>query len=843
MSRKSLSCTPRARLAPRGVTASIALALAALHCREAPPSPITPRAPLAAPPADAAAAAPARPHALESHRRAPHAYGRAGDLVVPTSRAFYTFSALEDGAGKKPLRGALLDADLDARDDEDPLLWLRPAWAAPDGALHALVAAPREIACAGGARGVEVTGTVDGVALTSTACPAPDGALTLTLRADGLPAGAKLAQELGPGPSPVVLDQGGAAWEGTLPFAALAVEGPRSTLVLEAAGRATRRLVHIAKEVFPSPVALTYEGALATVRVSLVAERPAAALGALTFPTVALTLRMPGARGSALFLDADGAPITRLDVPEEGARLRVPAGFAAEVVLRDASGQRCARARLGDPALGAAVCPRAARLSLAVRLAGPDGAVPAPFHALVYGEDGTPDPELVDLGPRGDKLARVAERNNLYSLDGGGELGLPPGSYHVLVARGLESTMEERHLKLAAGATERLALDLRRVLPSDVVSADFHLHASPSPDSTVSLAQRVTTLACEGLAFAVATDHNRITDYAPAMGQLAPTPPSLLPGLAIGDEITSSGARLWGHFNAYPLPAATLAPEDAAIPYFDVAPRELFAGARRAGAAIVQVNHPRMPPRIGYFNQAELDATTGRAGAEFSEDFDAVEAHNGIWLESPERVREALRDLVGLARRGKKVAATGNSDSHKLVLEEPGYPRTFVLLDPKTATREPLEQRVITAVKQRHTVVSSGAFIDARLDGMLPGDVVTPRGKTMKLHVRVVAPAWVPVETVEIWLDDGVARSFAVTAAAAGAGVRFEADVTLPVERDRDRTVTVWVEAKRPLPRVLHETDARAIAFTTPFYVDADRDGQVRIGPAGPHGPKRAREK
>jgi len=44
--------------------------------------------------------------------------------------------------------------------------------------------------------------------------------------------------------------------------------------------------------------------------------------------------------------------------------------------------------------------------------------------------------------------------------------------------------------------------------------------------------------------------------------------------------------------------------------------------------------------------------------------------------------------------------------------------------------------------------------------------------------------------------------------------------------------VTVWVEAKRPLPRVLHETDARAIAFTTPFYVDADHDGQVRLAPA-----------
>lgn len=823
MSRKTLSSR-----APLAVALSIAVSAAALHCREAPTPP--PRAP--SPPQTQADAAPspppALPHALANHRRAPHAYGRAGDLVVPASHAFYTFSALEDGAGKKPLRGALLDADLDEGDAEDPLLWLRPAWAGPDGALHVLIAAPRELVCEGGARGVEVKGPADGVTLLFTACPAPGGVLATTLRAEGLPAGGKLAHELGPGPSPVVLDRGGSAWEGTRPFAALAVEGPRSTLVIEAAGMATRKLVHIAKEVFPSPVTLTYEGASATARVHVVAERPAAALGALALPTLPLALRMPGTTGTATFFDTRGEPITRLEVPAAGTTLRVPVGFAPEVELRDAAGLSCVRARLSDPALAAAPCPKAARVSLAVRVVGPDGAVPAPFHALVYGEDGTPDPELVDLTPRTGKLARISAQNNLYSLDGGAELALPPGSYHLLVARGLESTMEERHLKLASGAEERLTFDLRRVLPPEVLSAEFHLHAAPSPDSTVSLAERVTTLACEGLGFAVATDHNRVTDYATASDKLATVSPSLFPALAIGDEITSSGARLWGHFNAYPLVVTPGAPEDTTIPYFNVPPRELFAGARRAGAAIVQVNHPRMPPKIGYFNEAGFDAATGRAGPDFAEDFDAVEAHNGIWLESPARVREGLRDLVGLARRGKKVAATGSSDSHKLVLEEPGYPRTFVLLDPKTAATEPLEARVVAAIKQRHTVVSSGAFIDARLDGHLPGDVVTPRGKSMKLHVRVVAPAWVPVETVEIWLDDGMTRSFPVTRA--GDGVRFEADVAIPV--DRDRTVTVWVEAKRPLPRVLHETDARAIAFTTPFYVDADRDGEVRIAPA-----------
>ena len=135
----------------------------------------------------------------------------------------------------------------------------------------------------------------------------------------------------------------------------------------------------------------------------------------------------------------------------------------------------------------------------------------------------------------------------------------------------------------------------------------------------------------------------------------------------------------------------------------------------------------------------------------------------------------------------------------------------------------------VSTVLARHTVVSSGAFVEATLDDTPPGSQITVKpGKkaSTKLHVRVVAPKWVPVENVEVWLDDEVVKTFAVTGPAKD-GVRFERTLTLPV--DRDRTVAVWVDAKTPLPRVLHETDARAIAFTSPWYVDADGDGRVTL--------------
>ena len=190
-------------------------------------------------------------------------------------------------------------------------------------------------------------------------------------------------------------------------------------------------------------------------------------------------------------------------------------------------------------------------------------------------------------------------------------------------------------------------------------------------------------------------------------------------------------------------------------------------------------------------------------------------------------VREGFLDIVALARRGKLVAATGNSDSHKLFLEEPGYPRTYVFFAPGGAS-VPLTERVVAALRARSTVVSSGPYLEATLDGALPGSVVAakPGAKAMRLRIRVTAPAWVPVETVSILVDGELVRSFPVIGKRKN-GVRFERELEWPVSGDA--TVAVWVSAKEPLPRVLHEKDARAIAFTTPFYVDADGDGKVTL--------------
>jgi hypothetical protein len=234
-----------------------------------------------------------------------------------------------------------------------------------------------------------------------------------------------------------------------------------------------------------------------------------------------------------------------------------------------------------------------------------------------------------------------------------------------------------------------------------------------------------------------------------------------------------------------------------------------------------------MSPGIGYFDLAHLDPRSGAADPSFSDAFDAVEAFNGFWMTNPEKVSEGAHDLVALARRGLHVAATGNSDSHHLLYEEAGYPRTYVHVPPSPiATRL---ERVLAAIRRHDTTVSSGPLVELTVDGAPIGSVVVPKGgHGVHVHVRVSAPAWVPVGRVELWHDDEVAFQVDVTSAPTD-GVRYETDVTLPFPVDG--TILAWATAQTPLPDVLPYPNARATGFTGLTYVDADGDGKVVVPP------------
>jgi hypothetical protein len=505
--------------------------------------------------------------------------------------------------------------------------------------------------------------------------------------------------------------------------------------------------------------------------------------------------------------------------------VELPPGFGTHAELRDERGV-VTDARVELPAPGARVEVQASpshhgTLSLSYR---DESGAPLPVHVLFKGLDGTADPEPLLAEGRTNSAGR-----SLYVLDGTTRAAVAPGRYRVTASHGFTHSLFVDEVSVRADENTALEGTLRRVVDTEGwLSADFHLHSSPSPDSVVSLRERVGSLVCEGVDLAVATDHNHITDFAPSAGGLGVG--SKLSTMS-GVEITSAGTR-WGHFNAYPLPMPSGAPEEGVPVYFGKRPAEMFASARELGAQVLQVNHARMDPGIGYFDLAHLDAKTGRSDPIFSADFDVFEAYNGMWIETREKVREGPRDLVALARRGKRVTTVGNSDSHKLLYEEAGYPRTWV-----HTPREPVESRaqrtIKTLLESRDTTVSSGPFVEMWVQESPIGSVVRPSSDgTVTVRLRVSAPAWVPVEHVEIWRDDAVVERLPVTTEASD-GIRFKHVVKVPVGT-ADAVILAWADADAPLPDVLPYEHALSIGFTGLVYVDGNGDGSVVVPPAAP---------
>ena len=186
------------------------------------------------------------------------------------------------------------------------------------------------------------------------------------------------------------------------------------------------------------------------------------------------------------------------------------------------------------------------------------------------------------------------------------------------------------------------------------------------------------SLLAEGVEYAAATDHNIVTDYAPAIAALDAARASAV-------RRASRSRRTRGGTS---IATRTRGP----TPPYAGTPAEIFGAVRgSADHALIQVNHPRMGD-IGYFNRARLDCKTGSADAGgFSYDFDVIEVFNGFERDLP-TIEGNLQDWYGLLASGRRYTAVGNSDSHRLVTQWAGYPRTYVALI-RTTPRESARAR------------------------------------------------------------------------------------------------------------------------------------------------------
>jgi hypothetical protein len=549
-----------------------------------------------------------------------------------------------------------------------------------------------------------------------------------------------------------------------------------------------------------------------------------------------------------------GAPAQGLDVPAD-ARLSVQTAGAGEVLTIHAAGT--------PPRLEALLPPGHYVLAYAGG-GGRAGSAPVPVDVAVGGEahadlmvtrpaaarvlcvdvggvampckvtfertDGAPAP---DFGP-----AHVAgpARNQATTSDGVVDVPLAWGAYRVTASRGPEYSIAQSDVTLAPGQTVELRLSPRKVVDtSGYLACDFHQHTMLGADAPVATRDRVISNGAEGVEVAVASEHNVVADLEPIVRELHLE--RALVSIS-GDELTSDASRHpWGHANAWPLPMDASDPRGGAPVVRDRTPREVFDELRRAakGDFVIQVNHPRSGQN-GYFDQLGFDPATG-IGTDpgYDPQFDALEVWNGRNVDARAKV---LGDFFALLRTSHPVTATADTDTHGIVGQEAGYPRTYVRvaddgpLDPWSPART---ADVVHGVKGlRDVVLTNGPMLRVTAGGTSIGGVA--RGPVVEVKVHVESAPWIVVDELRLLRASspevspaGMTRPIKEKPNAAGALV---ADASFTVRAATDDAFVVVASGHQRMAPVLGAA-AGADAEITPWamsgaiWIDADKDGKA----------------
>lgn len=190
---------------------------------------------------------------------------------------------------------------------------------------------------------------------------------------------------------------------------------------------------------------------------------------------------------------------------------------------------------------------------------------PGTVSYRVYDESGDIEPAkiaLVSLDDAGNEMDRDGTRrvylgdgrlgNGVRALDysptGRGDLRVEPGKYRFRASRGPEHGIFEKDITVTPNSIQRIdAVVKREVDTTGWMSADMHVHATPSFDSGMALTRRMSTLVAENVEFAVPTDHDVETDYQPTIHAMVL---DAFVKSAVGAETTTIEQ---GHFIAFPL--------------------------------------------------------------------------------------------------------------------------------------------------------------------------------------------------------------------------------------------------------------------------------------------------
>jgi len=398
-----------------------------------------------------------------------------------------------------------------------------------------------------------------------------------------------------------------------------------------------------------------------------------------------------------------------------------------------------------------------------------------------------------------------------FAMTGDTTLVVPQGEHQVLVTRGYEWEMLDTTVTVAAGDTVDVAATLEHSVDSaGWMCADFHIHSFMSADSSDSFVDKVTSAVADGLDIPVSSEHEWVVDFQPVVEELG------LADWAFGGSSLELTTFAWGHFGVVPMAPRPDLSNLGAIEWAGRAPAEVFADVHALdGNPALIVNHPNGTGFGGYFGSARFDEETGTSLSDlWSEDFDAVEVFNSDSFD--ENRDKTIRSYSALLNTGKKVWAVGSSDSHSILTDPVGYPRTCLWFghdDPRKLSGGALRDAILSG----HITISGGPLLTVVSEsGAGPGDTISGAGDH-SFTVTVQSPSWLDVDTLEVFVNGETVGEQALTPAASGTAQRFVDEVTVTFDGSVAQS---WVmfHAKGGDLSPLHP-GRQAFAVSNPIFV------------------------
>jgi hypothetical protein len=391
---------------------------------------------------------------------------------------------------------------------------------------------------------------------------------------------------------------------------------------------------------------------------------------------------------------------------------------------------------------------------------------------------------LMSLGARSDKQLAVRP-GVVYTSVGRARFGLSAGRYTVFAGRGFEYGVDSADVELSAGGSASVGLKIRREVPTPgYVSCDTHCHTlTHSGHGDATLAERMITLAGEGIELPIATDHNVQIDYEPAARE-AGVRQYFTP--VTGNEVTTP--RL-GHFNLFPLGSGAPVVDHTGADW-----EALFRGIDSIpGERIIILNHPR--DLHGGFRPFGPKQHIGPAGENLDGwklKSNAQEVINSGALQTDPL--QLYRDWFGLLNRGLRITPIGSSDSHDVARHFVGQGRTYV----RCEDRDPANLDVAAAcrsLREGRVLVSLGLLAELEVEERYgPGDLAPVNGD-LDVRLRVLGPSWTTAQHVALYMNGTVVR-----------------EAEIPLEPGRSQPAGIKWEGHWTLPRPAHDVHLAVIA-------------------------------